>query len=120
MQIVTRRGRAVERVEHLGSARTDAELALLLAAAQKRLQPGQAVLDLAEVPVVAPRLDDVADWTNKSAPSAGQAMLDDAPAAAWQARWGRFWRPCGGDLLAGAMAGADRRVSAGGPGLGGR
>ncbi|MFN8080176.1 MAG: IS1634 family transposase [Kineosporiaceae bacterium] len=82
VQIVTRRGRAVERIEHLGSARTDAELALLLAAAQERLRPGQDALDLAEVPVVAPRLDDVADWTSKPGSSAGQTTLEDEPALA--------------------------------------
>ena len=42
VQIVTRRGRAVEQVEHLGSAGTDAELALLLSAARDRLSPGRA------------------------------------------------------------------------------
>ena len=46
VQIVTRRGRQIERVEHLGSARTDAELALLLSAARERLSPGQDALDL--------------------------------------------------------------------------
>jgi hypothetical protein len=37
VQVVTRRGRHVERIEHVGSARTDAEVALLLAAARERL-----------------------------------------------------------------------------------
>ena len=41
VQVVTRRGRQVERVEHVGSAHTDAELALLLAAARERLSPGR-------------------------------------------------------------------------------
>jgi hypothetical protein len=82
VQIVTRRGRVVERVEHLGSARTDADLALLLAAAQDRLSRGQDVLDLGQLPVVAPRLDDVADWTSKPGSSAGQSVLDDEPAPA--------------------------------------
>src|SRR5450830_1419567 len=36
VQVVTRRGRQVEQVEHMGSAHTDAELALLLAAARWR------------------------------------------------------------------------------------
>jgi hypothetical protein len=39
-QIVTRRGRQVEQVEHLGSAHSDAELALLLSTAPERLAPG--------------------------------------------------------------------------------
>ncbi len=37
VQIVTRQGRVVERVEHVGSAHTDADLVLLLAAARERL-----------------------------------------------------------------------------------
>jgi hypothetical protein len=63
VQVVTRRGRQVERVEHMGSAHTDAELALLLAAARERLSPGQDVLDLGDLPVVPARMDEVADWT---------------------------------------------------------
>ena len=47
----------------MGSARTDAELALLLAAARERVSPGQDVLDLGDMPVVPARMDDVADWT---------------------------------------------------------
>ena len=48
VQIVTRRGQRVERVErveqveHLGSAHTDAELALLLTTAPERLNPARA------------------------------------------------------------------------------
>jgi transposase len=80
VQIVTRRGGAVEQVEHLGSARTDAELAMLLSAAGDRLSPGQDALDLGELPAVPPRLDDVSDWTSKHHPPAGQAVLDDEPA----------------------------------------
>jgi hypothetical protein len=63
VQVVTRRGRQVERVEHVGSAHTDVELALLLAAARERLSPGQGVLDLGDLPVVPARMDEVADWT---------------------------------------------------------
>jgi transposase len=82
VQIVTRRGRVVERVEHLGSARTDADLTLLLSAAHDRLSRGQDVLDLGELPVAAARLDDVADWTSKPGSPAGQSVLDDEPAPA--------------------------------------
>ena len=63
VQVVTRRGRQVERIEHVGSAHTDAELALLLAAARERLFPGQDVLDLGDLPVAPARMDEVADWT---------------------------------------------------------
>ena len=65
VQVVTRRGRQVERVEHVGSAHNDAELALLLAAARERLSPGQDVLDLGDLPVVPARMDEVADWTGE-------------------------------------------------------
>ena len=65
VQVVTRRGRQVERVEHVGSAHTDAELALLLAAARELLSPGQGVLDLGDLPVVPARMDEVADWTSE-------------------------------------------------------
>ena len=65
VQVVTRRGRQVEGVEHVGSAHTDAELALLLAAARERLSPGQGVLDLGDLPVVPARMDEVADWTGE-------------------------------------------------------
>jgi hypothetical protein len=87
VQIVTCRGRAVEQVEHLGSARTDGELALLLSAARGRLSSGQDALDLGELPAVAPRLGDVADRTSKGGSCAGQTVLDDEPASA--ARCGR-------------------------------
>jgi len=76
VQIVTRRGRQTEQVEHLGSAHTDAELALLLSAARERLSPGQDALDLGDLVSVAPRIDDVADWT--ASRRAGQAELEDA------------------------------------------
>lgn len=65
VQVVTRRGRQVERVEHVGSAHIDAELALLLAAARERLSPGQGVLDLGDLLVVPARMDEVADWTGE-------------------------------------------------------
>jgi hypothetical protein len=66
VQVVTRRGRQVERIEHVGSAHTDAELALLLAAARERLSPGQDVLELGDLPVVPARMDEVADWAGGS------------------------------------------------------
>jgi len=76
VQIVTRSGRQVEQVEHLGSAHTDAELALLLSAAREQLSPGQDALDLGDLVTVAPRIDDVADWT--ASRRAGQDVLEDA------------------------------------------
>jgi len=73
VQVVTRRGRQVEQVEHVGSAHTDAELALLVTAARERLSPGQDGLDLGDLPVVAVRMDDVADWTTPQVLSGSQA-----------------------------------------------
>ncbi|QGF22342.1 hypothetical protein [Raineyella fluvialis] len=64
VQIVTREGRQVVAVDHVGSAHTDAELGLLLAAARARLVPdGQDMLDLGPVEQAGARLGDVADWT---------------------------------------------------------
>jgi hypothetical protein len=65
VQVVTRRGRQAERIEHVGSAHTDAVLALLLAAARERLFPGQDVLDLGNLPVAPARMGEVADWTSE-------------------------------------------------------
>jgi hypothetical protein len=76
VQIVTRRGRQVEQVEHLGSAHTDAELALLLSAAGERLAPGQEVLDLGDLARVTPRTDDIADWTADRPGGTGQLVLE--------------------------------------------
>jgi hypothetical protein len=76
VQIVTRRGRQIEQVEHLGSAHTDAELVLLLSTARERLSPGQDGLDLGDLASVAPRIGDVADWT--AGRRAGHATLEDA------------------------------------------
>ncbi|WP_165802669.1 IS1634 family transposase, partial [Arthrobacter sp. Bz4] len=62
VQIVSRQGRRVVEIDHVGSAHTDGDLALLLAAAQARLFPGQETLDLGELPRVAASIEDVADW----------------------------------------------------------
>jgi len=62
VQVVTRRGPQVEQFEHLGSAHTNAELALLLTAARARVSPGQDALDLGDLASVPVRMDDVAVW----------------------------------------------------------
>jgi Transposase DDE domain len=114
VQVVTRRGRLVEQVEHVGSAHTDAELALLLAVARDRLLPGQDGLDLGEVPAVPARMDDVADWTSPSglgdpvaspvggrpaSVTAGGRVLGTSAALLWQVLTGAYAR-LGFDVLA--------------------
>jgi hypothetical protein len=63
VQVVTRQGRQVLSIEHVGSAHTDEDLALLVAAARQRLDAGQEALDLGELAARPVRMDDVADWT---------------------------------------------------------
>ena len=46
VQIVDKTGGKYRIVEHLGSAHTDAELAVLMSAGRDKLNPGQAALDL--------------------------------------------------------------------------
>jgi Transposase DDE domain len=78
VQIVTRRGRRVEQVEHFGSAHSDAELALLVSAARERLAAGQDTLDLGDLAAAAPRMDQVADWTSeRRRDGSGQQALDE-------------------------------------------
>lgn len=48
VQIAVKEGRRDKVIEHLGSAHTEAELAVLVEAARARLHPGQLVLDLDE------------------------------------------------------------------------
>lgn len=76
--VVKDRGEVVD-IEHLGSAQTDADLALLLAAAQERLQPGQQALDLGELAAEPARVADTADWTR---PEPGVAPAADAVSSA--------------------------------------
>src|SRR4051812_19310808 len=82
VQVVTRRGRVVEGIEHVGSAHTDAQLALLLAAAGELLSPGQEELDLGVLPAVPVRVDDVADWTSGSSPAAELELDEPVPVVA--------------------------------------
>jgi hypothetical protein len=68
VQIVTKERGEVAGIEHIGSANSDEELALLLGLARERLTaPGQAVLapELEDVPGRRVRLSDVADWTRR-------------------------------------------------------
>lgn len=65
VQVVAKAGGEVVEVEHVGSAHADAELALLLQAAQQRLHPGQGELDLGPLPESVVSIADVADWTGR-------------------------------------------------------
>jgi Transposase DDE domain len=73
VQLVVKDHGEVVEIEHIGSAHSDAELALLLVAARERLQPGQQALDLGELAAEPARVSDIADWTRPD--------LDRPPAA---------------------------------------
>lgn len=81
VQVVTRDSRQVVEIDHVGSAHTDAELELLLRAAQERVAPGQEALDLGPLERRPARLSDVADWTERGEqvlpvePSSGRARV---------------------------------------------
>jgi hypothetical protein len=87
VQLVVKDHGEVVAIDHVGSAHTDAELALLLAAAQERLAPGQQALDLGELVAEPARVSDTADWTRpepdyplpaEPAPSPGRPRADRA------------------------------------------
>jgi hypothetical protein len=109
VQVVTRRGRQVERIEHVGSAHTDAQLALLLAAARERLSSGQGVLDLGDLPVVPARMDEVADWTGEPELPLRSAKLAAGGRPASVATGGRV-AGTSADLLWAVLTGAYARL----------
>lgn len=67
VQIVEKNGRTVTGIEHLGSANTDQDLAVLLAAAKERLLPGQGTLDFS-IEQQPAAMDDVPNWTVQKLP----------------------------------------------------
>jgi predicted secreted protein len=83
VQIVEKNGRTVIGIEHLGSANTAEDLAVLLASAKERLLPGQDTLDFSveQKPVA---MGDLPNWTAQELPaetrSAGRPR--SAPVAA--------------------------------------
>jgi hypothetical protein len=81
VQVVVKEHGEVVEVDHVGSARTDAELALLLTAAADRLHPGQEVLDLGPLPQPEVRLADVADWTDTGRDQIGAVDVADTGGA---------------------------------------
>jgi hypothetical protein len=77
--VVKGHGEVVE-IEHVGSARTDADLALLLVAARERLQPGRQALDLGELAAEPARVADTADWTRSEPdPEPAEVAVPTAP-----------------------------------------
>lgn len=74
VQIVDQVGRTVTGVEHVGSAHSDAELAVLLLAAQERLMPGQQAFDFGDLPQNVQSIEAIPDWTQK------ENALPDEPA----------------------------------------
>jgi len=67
VQIVEKNGRTVTGIEHLGSANTDQDLALLLATAKERLLPGQDTLDFS-IEQQPAAMTDVPNWTVQKLP----------------------------------------------------
>ena len=82
MQVVVKERGGVVEVDHVGSAHTDAELALLLTAAADRLHPGQESLDLGPLPRPEVRLAEVADWTDTSRDQIGAVAAGAVAAGA--------------------------------------
>jgi Transposase DDE domain len=72
VQVVTKAHGEIVELEHVGSAHTDADLALLLRAARERLHRGQGELDFGPLQEAMVKTDDVADWTW---PPAGELPL---------------------------------------------
>ena len=71
VQIITRASGVVLSIEHVGSAHDDAELSLLLLAAEERLSPGQEAFELGDLPRVAASVTRIADWTERDCPGFG-------------------------------------------------
>lgn len=66
VQVIEKQGSRVVSRMHVGSAHTDADLALLLECAERLLRPGQEALDLGDLGRSA-SLADTADWTRPGA-----------------------------------------------------
>lgn len=116
VRIITRQGRQVLNVEHLGSAHTDAELEVLIAVATQQLSPGQDAFDLGPLRQVPARMDAIADWTRHDILQLESGVGRPRQVAAG----GRLWRrrrcccvrrhvPTALGALAGPEGGAVRR-----------
>lgn len=69
VQIVEKNGRVVTGIEHVGSANTDHDLAVLLTTAKEQLFPGQDTLDFS-IEQKPATMADIPDWTTHELPSA--------------------------------------------------
>jgi hypothetical protein len=99
VQVVTKAHGVIVELEHVGSAHTDADLALLLRAARERLQPGQGELDFGPLQEARVKTGDVADWTR---PPAGELPL--AATAGPAERCGRPPLVAGGGRVVGTAS----------------
>jgi Transposase DDE domain len=81
VQVVTKQGSQVLDVDHVGSAHSDGELAVLLEVAGARLRPGQETLDLDGLQARPARMQDTADFTTPGAPAADESGLGAGAAA---------------------------------------
>ena len=102
VQVVLKEGGRVVEVDHVGSAHTDAELALLLQTAGERLAPGQGVLDLGPLPQRPVATSEVADWTKSGdlgvssaggrprSVVAGGRVVDTSAQVLWQVLMGAY------------------------------
>lgn len=77
VQVVTKQGGEVLEVDHVGSAHSDTELAVLLEVAASRLRPGQDMLDLGQLESRPSRMQDVADFT-VGLPADAPVQTDDS------------------------------------------
>jgi hypothetical protein len=89
VQVVTKAHGTVTDVQHVGSAHTDAELALLLQAAQGLLHSGQDELDLGPLQQAPVSVDGIADWTRDSDQLPLRAMTETAGAQGQRTTVGR-------------------------------
>ena len=81
VQIADKEQGKVTALEHIGSAHSDAELALLFQAAQEKLRPGQCCLSLGPLKQAPPTMASVADWTQGQATRDARDAIDELSAA---------------------------------------
>ena len=115
VQLATKQAGEVLDVDHVGSAHTDDELAVLLDLALAPLRPGQDTLDLGDLGDLsarAPRMQGTTDFT-----AAADAGRRDCSSTIWFTGSARWVRSCFGagcfDVSGRVVAGPDRGVCPG-------